>query len=79
MKSLVNLLFCVSTWINAEAKQPLQPVIIDGHKFEWKAASLPAHDLSIGVVRSFLTNDFLYVSIEDIASNSILNFGRNRF
>ena len=54
------------------AKQPLQPVVVDGDNYEWRLLSVSPQSLTIGEARSFITGNFLYVSIEtDKAQNQI--------
>ena len=70
MKILIVLLFCAGS---AFAKQPLQPVVVDGDNFEWRLISAIPSNFAAGVARSFVTEDFLYLSFESHQPRPILS------
>ena len=59
-----NLLVVLSLVTNALARQPLQPVVVDGDNSEWRRVSANSQEFGIGEARSILTNGFLYLSVE---------------
>lgn len=57
---IVSFILCGSAF----AKQPIQPIVVDGSNHEWRLVQPEPLSFEIGRVHSFRTDDFLYLSIE---------------
>lgn len=75
MKRFIALLACIGLWGSAYAEQPLQPIVVDGSSHEWQLVGAQPFSMEIGTVRSFYTNDFLYVLAEADQKQSAMTLG----